>query len=72
MPKVTVYDGNFEKALRKFKRAVSSAGTLETLRSKEAHEKPSTKRQRALAQAKARYSKKLRTEALPPRNNRNR
>lgn len=62
MPSVKVFDNNFDKALRKFKKSVSNAGILEELRARESYEKPSLKRKRKLGAAKARYRKKLRTE----------
>ena len=67
MPKVRVFDGKFDQALRKFKKKVANDKVLEEVRKREAYEKPSTKRQRKLACAKARYRKKLRTEALQRR-----
>lgn len=67
MPRVTVYDGNVEKALRKFKKKVSNAGILEEVRNRQHYEKPSEKRQRARAAAKARYRKKMREDGLPPK-----
>jgi len=62
MPKVRVWEGQFDKALRKFKKAVSNAGILEELRAREGYEKPSLKRKRKLGAAKARLRKQLRTE----------
>lgn len=62
MPKVKVYDGQFDKAFRKFKKAVASARIMEEVREREGYEKPSLKRKRKLGAAKARYRKKLRTE----------
>jgi small subunit ribosomal protein S21 len=62
MPKVKVYDGQFEKALRRFKKSVQNARVLEEVRSREAYEKPAEKRNRKKGAAKARYRKKLRQE----------
>ena len=62
MPKVRVYDGQFDKALRKFKKAVANARIMEEVREREGYEKPSLKRKRKLGAAKARHRKKLRTE----------
>lgn len=67
MPSVTVYEGNFDKALRKFKKKVSNSGILEEVKDRQHYEKPSTIRKRKLAAAKARQKKKSRTEQ-PPRN----
>lgn len=65
---VTVKEGeDINKALRRFKNKVSDAGTLETLRSKEFYEKPTTKKKRKAGAAKARWKKKLRDQQLPPK-----
>lgn len=52
-------------ALRRFKRKVEEAGTLDTLRAKEFYEKPTTERKRKKGAAKARWNKKLRDAQLP-------
>ena len=63
---VTVKDGeNINQALRRFKRKIEDAGTLETLRAKEFYEKPTTERKRKKGAAKARWNKKLRDQQLP-------
>ena len=65
---VTVKDGeNINQALRRFKRKMEEAGTLDTLRSKEFYEKPTTERKRKKGAAKARWKKKLRNDQLPPK-----
>jgi small subunit ribosomal protein S21 len=65
---ITVREGeNINQALRRFKRKMEDAGTLETLREKEFYEKPTTKRKRAKGAAKARWKKKLQKEQLPPK-----
>jgi small subunit ribosomal protein S21 len=65
---VTVKDGeNINQALRRFKRKIEDAGTLDTLRSKEFYEKPTTERKRKKGAAKARWKKKLRDQQLPPK-----
>lgn len=58
---------NINQALRRFKKKVEEAGTLETLRSKEFYEKPTAQRKRAKGAAKARWKKKLREQQLPPK-----
>ncbi len=58
---------NINQALRRFKKKVEEAGTLEVLRSKEHYEKPTTARKRAKGAAKARWKKKLREQTLPPK-----
>jgi small subunit ribosomal protein S21 len=63
---VTVKDGeNINSALRRFKRKIEEAGTLDTLRAKEFYEKPTTERKRKKGAAKARWKKKLRDQQLP-------
>lgn len=63
---VTVRDNeNINQALRRFKRKVEDAGTLDTLRKKEFYEKPTTERKRKKGAAKARWKKKLQKEQLP-------
>lgn len=62
MPKVRVFDGQFDKAFRKFKKAVATARIMEEVREREGYEKPSLKRKRKLGAAKARYRKKQRME----------
>jgi small subunit ribosomal protein S21 len=63
--KVYVVDGKFEQAMRKFKNKVQDSGLLIELREREAYEKPTTKRKRALAQAKKRWQKKLAHDTIP-------
>ena len=63
---ITVKDNeNINQALRRFKRKVEDAGTLEKLREKEFYEKPTTARKRAKGAAKARWRKKLEKDQLP-------
>lgn len=65
---VTVKDNeNINQALRRFKRKMEEAGTLDTLRSKETYEKPTTKRKRKKGAAKARLRKQIRSQQLPPK-----
>ena len=65
---VTVKDNeNINQSLRRFKRKVEDAGTLDTLRAKEFYEKPTTERKRKAGAAKARWRKKLRDQQLPPK-----
>jgi small subunit ribosomal protein S21 len=65
---VTVKDGeNINQALRRFKRKIEDAGTLDDLRKKEFYEKPTTERKRKKGAAKARWKKKLRDQQLPPK-----
>lgn len=65
---VTVRENeNINQALRRFKRKIEEAGTLDTLRAKEFYEKPTTERKRKKGAAKARWNKKLRDQQLPPK-----
>ena len=64
----TVYlrdNENINQALRKFKKKVEAAGTLEDLRKKEFYEKPTAVRKRAKSAAKARWRKKVESTKLP-------
>jgi len=66
---ITVKEGeNVNQMLRRFKRKVEEAGTLDTLRKKEFYEKPTTERKRKKGAAKARWRKKLEKEQLPQKN----
>jgi small subunit ribosomal protein S21 len=58
---------NINQALRRFKKKIEEAGTLDTLRAKEFYEKPTTERKRKKGAAKARWRKKLRDAQLPPK-----
>ena len=63
---ILVRDGeNINQALRRFKRKMEEAGTLDVLREKEFYEKPTTKRKRLRGAAEARWRKKLRENELP-------
>lgn len=63
---ITVKEGeNINVSLRRFKRKMEEAGTLDTLRAKEFYEKPTTERKRKKGAAKARWKKKLRDQQLP-------
>jgi small subunit ribosomal protein S21 len=65
---ITVKEGeNINQALRRFKRKVEDAKTLDVLREKEFYEKPTTARKRAKGAAKARWRKKLEKDQLPPK-----
>jgi small subunit ribosomal protein S21 len=58
---------NINQALRRFKKKIEAAGTLEDIRKKEFYEKPTTERKRKKGAAKARWRKKLRDAQLPPK-----
>lgn len=56
---VEVKNGDFNKALRRFKKKVADDGILQTLREKQYYEKPSEKRKKAKAAGRARWLKKV-------------
>lgn len=56
---VTVKNGDFTRALRKFKKLVQDDGILQELRKREYYEKPSAKRKRDKAAARARHLKAM-------------
>jgi small subunit ribosomal protein S21 len=65
---ITVREGeNINVSLRRFKRKIDDSKLLDTLRSKEFYEKPTTARKRKKGAAKARWNKKLRDQQLPPK-----
>lgn len=57
--KVEVRNGDFNKAMRRFKKMVQDDGLLQELRKREYYEKPSAKRKREKAAARARHLKAL-------------
>jgi len=50
---------SFESLMRRFKRAVDKAGTIQEVRNREHYEKPSTIRKRAKAAARKRHQRQL-------------
>lgn len=74
MTTVTVKDGQFEKALRKFKKKVQESGILDDLREREFYSKPTTKRRMAKNKAIRRQQRQVEQEELeglrPPREGR--
>jgi small subunit ribosomal protein S21 len=58
---------NINSALRRFKKKVDDSGLLEDLKNREAYVKPSIRRKKSAASAKARWQKKLRDQQLPPK-----
>ena len=55
---VEVRNNDINFALRKFKKKVQESGILQELKDREYYEKPTTKRKKAKAAAKARWKKK--------------
>lgn len=58
-------DGNFEKAIRKFKKKIANSGLMDELRARECYVKPSITKKLKKAAAKSRWKRKLRGESLP-------
>ncbi len=65
MPTVIVHNGNFEKAMRKFKKRIANDGIVQEVKERQYYEKPCDKRNRAKAAAKARWKKYLRDQKIP-------
>jgi small subunit ribosomal protein S21 len=63
--RVIVTDGNFEKALRKFKKKITDQNLLQEVRDREQFVKPTMQRKLAKSQAKRRWQKYLRDQSLP-------
>lgn len=57
--RVEVRDGQFERALRKFRKKVDESGVLKDIRQREHYEKPSQERKAKRAAARKRWLKKL-------------
>ena len=67
MTKVVVKDGQFERALRKFKKKINENGLLQTLREREFYEKPTITKKKKKAAAKNRWHKQTESQKLPKR-----
>lgn len=65
--RVEVRNDDVNRALRLFKKKVQDSGLLQDLKEREFYEKPTTKRKRAKASAKARWKKKLEKEQIQTR-----
>lgn len=63
--RVTVKDGNIEKALKKFKKKVAESGLLLKLHERETYTKPSVQRKIRKAVAKKRWQKYVESQKLP-------
>jgi small subunit ribosomal protein S21 len=62
---VIVHDGQFEKAMRKFKKKVQTSGVLMELRDRECYVKPTTRRKLKAGAARSRWRKYLQSQTLP-------
>lgn len=60
--RVEVRNGDFNKALRIFKKKVQEDGIIQEVREREAYVKPSERRKKAKAAGRARWLKKLRKQ----------
>jgi small subunit ribosomal protein S21 len=65
--KVTVIDGNVDKALRKFKKKISDDGLLQELQERQSYTKPTVRKKVAKAKAKQRWKRYLESQKLPPK-----
>jgi small subunit ribosomal protein S21 len=65
--KVIVNDGNWDRALKKFKKKIAESGVIDHLREREFYTKPTTARKLKANAARARWNKKLRDQSLPPK-----
>ena len=65
--KVIVNDGNWDRALKKFKKKIAESGVIDHWREREFYTKPTTERKLKASAARARWNKKLRDQALPPK-----
>lgn len=65
--RVEVRNGDFNGALRKFKRKVQDSGIIQEVRERQQYEKPTTKRKRKKAAAKARWQRTVRQSQMPPK-----
>ena len=68
---VEVRNGDFNGALRRFKKKVQEAGIIQEVRERQEYVKPSEKRKRAKAAGIARWKKKQRTMELEQPSNHN-
>lgn len=59
---VEVRNGDFNFALRKFKKKVQEAGIIQEIRERQFYEKPSAKKKKAKAAGRARWLKKQRQQ----------
>jgi len=64
--RVEVRDGQFERALRKFRKKVDESGVLKDVRKHEYFEKPSQEKKARQAAARKRWLKKLKDEKKTP------
>lgn len=65
--RVQVQHGNVEKALRKLKKKVNEDGRIQECRDRQEYTKPTTRRKKAKAAAKARWRKEVSKTSQPKR-----
>lgn len=63
--RVAVREGDFNGAMRKFKKKVIEDGKLQEVRERQEYVKPSEKRRRAKSAGRARHLKNLEKQQLP-------
>jgi small subunit ribosomal protein S21 len=61
---VDVRNGDFNGAMRRFKKKVQEAGVLQEIRERQEYTKPSEKRKKEKAAGRARWLKKLRKQNI--------
>lgn len=62
---VEVRNDDVNGALRRFKKKIQDSGLLQDLKEREFYEKPTTRRKKAKASARARHLKNLEKQQLP-------
>lgn len=65
---VEVRNDDVNGALRRFKKKVQDSNLLQDLKDREFYEKPTTRRKKAKASARARHLKNLEKQQLPKKN----
>lgn len=66
MATTEIFNDNFEKGLRKFKKQVQKEGLIQEMRDRQYFMKKSEKKKRAMAAAKSRWARQVR-ESRPPK-----
>lgn len=62
--KLSVKDGNVDKALRKLKKKMADSGIFQELQKRERYTKPSIEKKLALSQAKKRWQRYVESQKL--------
>jgi small subunit ribosomal protein S21 len=64
---VSVPEGQFESAFRKFRRKIEDSGLIRELQDRQAYVKPTTKRKQKKKAAEKRWARKLAKNQIPTR-----